>query len=305
MPYPSIPSSRLSKSREPGASLRHAAAIYLQTAAVVTLVCLSPPALGQVQVPGAAVPTPTTEQLTIRREALRLIGRQADPGQRYLDNCIEPATIQNDLPGYEGVPVKRCVYRSGGLTSVVWSIMPSKDQLADWTVAACTSVPEATAPDCVRFLLDRSKSTSIWQQNSGTYIVKGFVNEAASGAGCGAARETVRVMFLHGVTVRESHGSNLCRRDRLSIEEQERLADPEAPIAYFIARPSSVSLAVVEEALGFRDGQLRGSSPIHRSRGPHPTTAWLDLNRNNYLAAYMGGVDQFMIYRVQAVFGKR
>jgi hypothetical protein len=257
------------------------------------------PAVSQVQplVPASVDPG----QDTLRKKAIQLIGNKADPGRRYMDICIGPAPVRTDYPGYEGLPVKRCVYRSDDLTSVVWSVMPKSNHLADWVTAACRAVPADKALACVDFFLNAEEPSSLWQQNGASFIVKGFVNESSKGAGCDGPAPA-RILFLDGISARESLNANFCRREPMSIEAQERASDPTAPVYYFVARPSSVSLLMVENAIGRK---FRADRPVHKTRGPYPSPDWPRMNRHNFVSAMSTGVDQFMIFRAQAEFGSR
>lgn len=108
-------------------------------------------------------------------------------------NC-EPPRL--DYPQWQGFPVQRCAYFDGGVKAETYMLNASADQLARWTVTACTDVGSKDLAACARVL-----SHSIIEASSGVFPVAGFIPEPAAAAG-GKGGQILCLLFRDGVTVR-------------------------------------------------------------------------------------------------------
>ncbi|MEO6280428.1 glucosaminidase domain-containing protein [Roseateles sp.] len=107
-------------------------------------------------------------------------------------SCEAPVTT---FPRWDGFPVQLCSYVDSGIQVKTYMLNPSPDQLAKWTVTACSDAGTLDRRACAV-----SVSKAIMEASSAVFPVAGFIPEpASSGGGQGNAMQCF--LFRDGVTV--------------------------------------------------------------------------------------------------------
>lgn len=229
--------------------------------------------------------------------ALAAIGSRMDPGARYLDNCIDGsgATVY-DLPNYVGRPVRACIYQEGGLKGFVYTLHPTKVQLATWIQAACDLVPHVDGETCAKGLFN-----AIWLSNNAQFPVAGNVIEDGAAAGCTDAKTYYNINFRDGVAVKLDTEANFCLEGQRDLDKQKSEASQSDVRYYFVARVAALTLAGYEKETGLK---VPKTHVIHSKNGPHPTGAWADASRTAYLQALDTGRYNFLDAKAKGMFPK-
>lgn len=245
--------------------------------------------------PLAAQPAPVDiTQSPAYAKAIALIGSKLDPGRRYLDRCIDGSgETRTDFPGYEGLPVKRCIYLEGGFRGLVYTLHPSKEQMAEWIARACDFVPAARQPDCARFLWWGDGTaidyTRIWGSNNAQFPVAGNVIENGAASGCGSAALYFNLQFRDGVTVATSTAGRMCvpmpggSSQPLDVQESESKAPLQA--VFRVVRVPALRPPTYE-----RVTCAKVPTAYNPAQGKSlPTEAWLKIARDNHIEAMRTG----------------
>jgi hypothetical protein len=260
-------------------------------AAVVAVSCATPPADAPPSVaralaaaPAVAEPSPAYSAAYAVAEALFAAG--IGRGGQYMKSggICSAAT----WPGYEGLPVERCVYQSMGRTSAFYLLAPTAEQLASWTAAACSQDGVADSEGCARRIY-----ANIWNANNAQFPVAGVVIEPASVL---CARDSVEVcgrtlsctdgeaagvamnfVFRDGVTARTASMASTAQEaycEDLTEEAIEAIAQEPATRALRWARVANVCR-----------GQYRAGGGSADVEG----LAFLDASRTSMRRAYETG----------------
>lgn len=104
----------------------------------------------------------------------------------------------NDYPRWKGYPVQLCDYHEGEVTVRTYMLNPSSDQLAIWTLTACSDANAKNVKRCINAV-----ATQVIRASSGVFPVSGFIPEPA-GSGGGTGSKIVCFVFQDGVTVNTS-----------------------------------------------------------------------------------------------------
>jgi hypothetical protein len=107
--------------------------------------------------------------------------------------CDPPVT---DFPRWVGFPVRRCRYSDGGVDVRTAMLNPTAQQLALWSVNACTDTGAKDAKSCALGI-----ARVILSASSGVFPVEGYIPESASSGG-GKGTQILCYYFRDGVTVR-------------------------------------------------------------------------------------------------------
>lgn len=228
--------------------------------------------------------------------AWEAIGRDADPGVRPGDACIPgTGTLDTHVQGYEGLPVKRCVYWYGRPNvlpkALVYTLYPTKEQLAKWVEKACSSISSVPQETCGKGLVGYMSSS-----NSLTYVVKGnFLELGGDISGCPDSGRVYNVQFRDGINVAipnvpAAPGGDkykLCWDGNLAIDEQEADAAQSDVNYYFLGRVAMIDLDDYER---LTDTQVPTTTEHDDGRGrDHPSAEWGRLNRESYINAIKTG----------------
>lgn len=258
--------------------------------------------------PLAAQPAPADiTQSPAYTQAIALIGTRLDPGQRYLDRCIDGSgTTQTDFPGYEGLPVKRCIYLEGGFKGLVYTLHPSKEQMATWIARACDFVAAAQQPACARYLWwgdgTNIDYTRIWGSNNAQFPVTGNVIESGAAAGCGSGSKYFNIQFRDGVTVATQTAGKMCvpmpggQSQPISLQEAESKAPLQA--VFRVVRVPALRPATYERV-------TCSKAPVayNAAQGKTlPTEAWLKIARDNHIEAMRTGRNKLLDMVAKARF---
>jgi hypothetical protein len=250
------------------------------------------------------------------KEAVRLIGPLLDPGQRYTDNCIDGSgTTQTDFPGYPGQAVKRCIYAEGNFKGLVYTLHPSKEQMATWMANACAFLPPNRQATCARrlwgadwqFVDGKWKTvvtdwTGIWGSNNAQYAVAGNVIEKGKDSYCTPGSAYFNIQFRDGVTVATQTAGKMCvpmpggQSQPISLQEAESKAPLQA--VFRVVRVPAIQPATYERVT---------CSKVPVAYNPAqsktlPTEAWLKIARDNHIEAMRTGRNKLLDMVAKARF---
>lgn len=116
---------------------------------------------------------------------------------RYMEMggaCSEPSL---SYPGWAGLPILHCTYKTMGVTADVWMLNADASRLAKWAVSACTAVQTRAMRTCLDAVVAR-----IWGASNGQFPVAGYVVDTAARVGAGGDPETPYCALVrNGVTI--------------------------------------------------------------------------------------------------------
>ncbi|MER8665450.1 hypothetical protein NKH34_30660 [Mesorhizobium sp. M1148] len=119
---------------------------------------------------------------------------------RYTEGTGGKACRDVAVPGYEGLPTKRCTYaeadagkgRFPPLNAEVIVLNPSSQQLASWSINACRTngAPAAAMPKCLEKLRNSIESSNGAQFPVVGSVVESYCNSSNKYGACGTLDET-------------------------------------------------------------------------------------------------------------------
>ncbi len=236
------------------------------------------------------------------RAAIKLIGDKLEPGARYLDKCIDGSgEVSQTYPGYEGFPVRRCIYERGGYKAFVYTLHPDRTQMATWIANACASLPASKQSDCARYIwwglqtnIDYGR---IWGSNNAQYPVAGYVLEKGDESGCPKKDAYYYLQFRDGVTVSTTSAGRMCVEapaNKKSLDLASQQAEASAPVkdVYFVSRVAAITPRDYQRA---NCDVVPRTHVFHSGRGEyHPTEAWLALSKKANLDGIRSGKNPFV-----------
>jgi len=227
------------------------------------------------------------------KTVIELAGHDLDPGARTMDHCIDGSgSVQKDYPEYLGYPVKRCIYQMpdhNRLKGLVYTLHPSKEQVATWVAYACLRVKASDQAACAKRLFRTGGSVveGLFENNNAQYPVAGNVIEIGSAGGCTAATQNNNIFFKHGITVKLVELPTVCSTEQISIDQQDHLAKSKVETYKMVARVSALR----------RDQYtaVTGKSPTDKE--------WARINQLSHLTAMDDGVNALLNIQAERLFG--
>lgn len=227
--------------------------------------------------------------------AIAAIGSKMDPGARYLDACIDGSgAVVLNYPGYDGRPVRACIYKQGNMKGLAYTLHPTKEQLATWIQSACDTVPHADGAACGKALF-----SAVWTSNNAQFPVAGNVIEDGAAAGCDRPETYYNINFRDGVAVKLDTEARFCLEGQRDLQTQESDARLTSVRYYFVSRVSTLSLPAYETAFGV---SVPTTNVKHSTNGFHPTQAWANASRAAHLQALGTGRHSFLDAKARAMF---
>ncbi|SCM79566.1 conserved exported hypothetical protein [uncultured Pleomorphomonas sp.] len=221
------------------------------------------------------------------KAALSAVGAKLEPGSRYTDNCLQGSgTISKEYKGYEGYPVKRCVYVQGELTGLNYTMHPSKEQLSRWIAYACIRTGTKKQADCGTTLFNE-----LWDNNNAQFNVAGNVIEKGKAANCDEPSILYNIEFRDGVTVKLASETFICLKGARSIAQQE--ADAVGIIEKYRnwARVAALHINVYDKITGKKLTDLDQQKPWGKYSQLVQLTAWDD------------GVNALLNVKAESIYG--
>jgi hypothetical protein len=227
------------------------------------------------------------------KTVLDLADSDLDPAARTMDKCVDGSGNQVDFPEYIGYPVKRCIYeleKPNRLRGLVYTLNPSKEQVATWVAYACLRATASDQSACAKrlFRTGSNATEGLFENNNAQYPVAGNVIEIGYAGNCQAQNVNNNIFFAHGITVKLAELPTLCSKEQISIERQDHLAKSQVETYKMVARVSALR----------RDQftAVTGQSPTDKE--------WARINQLSHLTAMDDGVNALLNIQAERLFGR-